>query len=66
MGKKKVAPRTRTANIRMTEQECEKIQEYCDTNGISISEYFRLLARTHLNIGDDMKVVKRGMADKIK
>ena len=66
MRKKKVAPRTRTANIRMTEQECDKIQEYCDINGLCISEYFRLLARTHLKIADDMKVVKRDMPDKLK
>jgi len=34
----------------LTPKEKEKILEYCKENSLTVSEYFRYLARTHLDM----------------
>jgi len=41
---------TTSCTIRLTPKEKEIILEYCKENSLTVSEYFRYLARTHLDM----------------
>lgn len=54
MATKRVSPHTSSCTIRLTKIEKEKVIEYCEENGLTVSEYFRYLARTHLKLGPSL------------
>lgn len=59
LGTKKIAARAYSCTIRLTKQEKEKVIKHCRNNGLTMSEYFRFLARVHLNIDGNIKKVQK-------
>jgi len=64
VAKKRVAPHICACTIRLTRKEKDKVLEYCNESDLTISEYFRYLARTHLKINPDIDMILSAAAEK--